>query len=324
MRYIGIDISKDTLEVAFPNQKGFKNISYKNTATGIRSLIKELKPGEDQCVMEATGNYGMLLLYLLDENGIAASLLNPRQSKNFAKTLLAVVKTDRNDARLLSEYGKRMTPTVFKMPAEKVLLLKQKRTVLRQFDRQRTALKNVLHSIEVLPVKDDACVHEIKQAIKQVSKHISEIEKDIINISKEVFKTQMERLQTIKGIGATMAASLIIVTGGFSGFKNAKQVSRYLGLCPTYQQSGTSIHANGHICRTGEGYIRGQLYMCALSAIQHNTACRELYNRLKANGKSSRLALVAVANKLVRQAFAVVKNNVDYQDDFVSTPPGKI
>lgn len=324
MRHIGIDISKDTFMVAFPEGKGFRTQSYRNTAAGIRSFIKELKPGEDQCVMEATGNYSMMLLYLLKKNGIDASLLNPRQSKYFAKTLMSIVKTDKVDACLLAEYGIRMKPPVFTLPDDAIILLKQKRTVLRQFRQQLTALRNVQHSLDVLPVKDKSSIHALRQAIKQLSKHIEELEKDIIDTSDDKFKTQMKRLQTIKGIGATLAASLIIATSGFSCFDNAKQVSRYLGLCPTYQQSGTSIHIKGHISRTGDSHIRGQLYLAAMSAIRCNTACKELYTRLRTNGKSGRLALVAVGNKLVRQAFAVVKNDKDYQDGFVSEPPKKI
>lgn len=321
MRYIGIDISKATFMVAFPKEKGFRTKSFINNAAGIRSLIKELTPGEDHCVMEATGNYGVTPFYLLDKAGIAVSVINPRQSKNFARTLKIETKTDKGDACLLAEYGRTMKPQVSTMPAKTIILLKQRRTVLRQLRRQHAATSNVKHSLEALPFKDKSSINALNDILARLEKQIERLEKEIANLSTSEFKSQMEKLLTIKGIGITLAASLIITTGGFKDFDNAKQVSRYLGLCPTYQQSGTSIHVNGQISRSGDSYIRGQLYMAAMSAIRYNKACKECYERLTSNGKNGKLAMIAVCNKLVRQAFAVVKHDTPYIDGFVSEPP---
>ena len=88
-----------------------------------------------------------------------------------------------------------------------------------------------------------------------------------------------------------------------------------------YQQSGTSIHVKGHINRNGDPYLRAQLYVASWSMIKYNTACKELYTRLKERGKSGKLALGAVINKSIRQCFAVVKHDTDYQDGFVSEKP---
>ena len=110
-----------------------------------------------------------------------------------------------------------------------------------------------------------------------------------------------------------------MATGGFTYFSNAKQISRYLGLCPTYQQSGTSVNVKGHINRNGDPHLRGQLYVAALVCIQHNKACKDTYEKLRAKGKSAKVALIAIANKLIRQAFAVVTNNQPYIDGFVSS-----
>ena len=129
----------------------------------------------------------------------------------------------------------------------------------------------------------------------------------------------MDLLTSIKGIGDEIASALIIATGGFTYFSSAKQISRFLGLCPTYQQSGTSVNVKGHINRNGDTYLRSQLYIAAVSCIRFNTACRELFERLKAKGKSGKVAIIAVANKLIRQAFAVVTNNRPYVDGYVSS-----
>ena len=95
----------------------------------------------------------------------------------------------------------------------------------------------------------------------------------------------------------------------FTYFDNAKQLSRFIGICPTIEQSGTSINIRGHINRNGDETLRSMLYVAAWSASQHNKACKECYQRLRGNGKSGKVAMIAVANKLVRQAFAVVTSN---------------
>lgn len=270
--------------------------------------------------MEATGNYSYLLLYLLDKASICTSMENPLKVKNFARTMLTVTKTDKADAQLLSLYGERMKPEPYKIPSEALLLLKQKRAVLRQFKKQLLA-NNLRKALEAMPKQDHKAIKAINKATMTLEKQIKAVEVELNTLTQAEFNQQTRRLTTIKGIGTALAAALIITTGGFTYFDNAKQVSRYLGLCPTYQQSGTSIHVKGHINRNGDPYLRAQLYVASWSMIKYNTACKELYTRLKERGKSRKLALVAVINKSIRQCFAVVKHNTDYQDGFVSEKP---
>ena len=321
MRYIGIDISKDSFTVAFSSVKESKTLSYKNTPKDIQKFIKTLDKEQDHCVMEATGNYTFNLLYLLIEQGYKASLVNPKQTKYFAKTMLSVTKTDLQDACLLACYGEKMTPPVYKMPSEKIILLKQKRTVIRQLRKQLTALKNLKKSLEVLPRKDKNALTCLNNTISYTEKQIEKLEKELIDNITEDFDQQLDLLTSIKGIGDKLAASLIIVTGGFSFFENPKQISRFLGICPTYQQSGSSINIKGSINRNGDSHLRGMLFLASLAAIRCNTACKELFSNLKAKGKPGKVALIAVANKLIRQAFAVVKSGISYTDGYISKPP---
>lgn len=321
MRYIGIDVSKATLMVAYPQNNGkYKTQEFKNTTAGIHNLIATLQ-SDDHCVMEATGNYSYLLLYLLDKAGICTSMENPLKVKNFARTMLAVTKTDKADAQLLSLYGERMKPAPYKIPSEALLLLKQKRAVLRQFKKQLLANNNLKKSLEVMPKQDHKAIKAIEKVTITLEKQIKAVEEELNTLAQAEFNQQMNKLTTIKGVGTVLAAALIITTGGFTYFDNAKQVSRYLGLCPTYQQSGTSIHVKGHINRNGDPYLRAQLYTASWSMIRYNAACKELYTRLKERGKSGNVALVAVMNKSIRQCFAVIKHDTDYQDGFVSKRP---
>jgi transposase len=318
MTYIGIDVSKDSFVAAYPTKSGYTTKTFKNIANGVRQFINSL-PEDCHCVMEATGNYSMLLLYLLQKANITVSMENPQKIKHFARAMLSTTKTDEIDAKLIAMYGEKMDPKPYRIPSESILLLKQKRTVLRQLKKQFAMWTNLQESMEPLPKKDPASKVAIEQTIKFLRKQISKLEDEITHLSNKEFKRQMELLTSIRGIGENIASALIIATGGFTYFSTAKQISRFLGLCPTYQQSGTSVNVKGHINRNGDTYLRSQLYIAALASIRFNAACKETYDRLKAKGKSGKVAVVAVANKLIRQAYAIVTNNQPYIDGYVSS-----
>ena len=269
--------------------------------------------------MEATGNYSMLLLYLLQQANIIVSMENPQKIKHFARAMLSTTKTDEIDAKLIALYGEKMEPAPYKIPSESIILLKQKRTVLRQLKKQLIAMTNMQHAMSVLPKQDPTAKVAIEQTIKFLRKQISKLEDEITHLSNKEFKRQMDLLTSIKGIGKNIASALILATGGFTYFSSAKQISRFLGLCPTYQQSGTSVNVKGHINRNGDTHLRSLMYVVAFSSIRSNTACKETYERLRSRGKTGRVAIIAIANKLIRQAFAVVTNNRPYIDGYVSS-----
>lgn len=321
MIYIGIDISKATFVAAFPSEKGYRTETFQNDVKGIRKFITKLSATDHHCVMEATGNYCFLLLYLLDKAGIKASLINPKKIKNYSRVMMSVTKTDAKDACLIADFGERFKPEPYKLPSEKIMLLKQKKTVLHQLQKQLTATKNLLSSLEPLPVKDKKCLHSLKQTIAFLEKQIKYLQIEMEEVVSEVFEKQLKALTSIKGIGVTLATALIIATGGFTYFDNAKQLSRFIGICPTIEQSGASINIRGHINRNGDETLRSQLYIAAWSASRYNKSCKECYERLRSNGKSGKVAMIAVANKLVRQAFAIATSNTSYIDGFVSTKP---
>ena len=321
MKYIGIDISKTTFVAAFPVERGYRTETFQNDIKGIRRFISKLSNDTHHCVMEATGNYCFLLLYLLDKVGIRASLVNPKKIKNYARVMLSVTKTDAKDACLIADFGERFKPEPYKFPSEQIMLLKQKKTVIRQLQKQLTATKNLYTSLEPLPVKDKKCIQSLKQTMAFLEKQIKYMQQEMEEVVSEVFAGQLKALTSIKGIGVTLASALIIAIGGFTYFDNAKQLSRFAGICPTIERSGTSINIRGHINRNGDENLRSMLYVAAWSASRHNRACRECYQRLRSNGKSGKLAMIAVANKLIRQAFAVVTSNSSYIDGYISTKP---
>ena len=321
MTYVGIDVSKATFVVAYSSAKCSETKTFCNTIKGIREFIKTISPEENHCVLEATGNYSMLLVYLLSKAGFTVSMENPLKIKNFARVMLSVVKTDQLAARLIALYGERMQPAPFKLRSDSILLLKQKRTVLRQLKKQLTANTNLEGSLKALPFIDSKCKNVLEKTIKFLQKQIKEMEEELTSLAEIEYKKQMDLLTSIKGIGATLAAALIIATGGFTYFDNAKQLTRYLGLSPTYQQSGTSVNVKGHINRNGDAYLRSQLYIGAMASLRCNAECKACFERLRSNGKPGKVAIIAVANKLIRQAFAVVTQEKSYVDGYKSVKP---
>ena len=319
MTYVGIDVSKATFVVAYSSEKNSRTRTFKNTTKGIHEFIQTISPKEHHCVLEATGNYSSLLVYLLSEAGITTSLENPLKVKNFARVMLSTTKTDETDARLIALYGEKMQPAPYKLRSDAILTLKQKRTVIRQLRKQLIATRNLKGSMEALPFFDPQCKKSIEKTIAFLEKQVKALEEDLSSLAHSEYKKQMELLTSIKGIGVTLAAALIMATGGFTYFDNAKQLTRYLGLSPTYQQSGTSVNVKGHINRNGDSSLRSQLYVAAFSSLRCNTECKACYDRLRSNGKPGKVAVIAVANKLIRQAFAVVTQEKPYIDGFVSS-----
>ena len=125
MMYIGIDVSKDSFVAAYPRKNGYITKTFKNDIKGVRNFITSL-PENCHCVMEATGNYSMLLLYLLQQAGIPTSMENPQKIKHFSRAMMSVTKTDEIDAKIIAVYGEKMNPEPYKIPAESILLLSAK------------------------------------------------------------------------------------------------------------------------------------------------------------------------------------------------------
>lgn len=119
-------------------------------------------------------------------------------------------------------------------------------------------------------------------------------------------------------MGNKTAIMLLVLTDGFSNFENARQLCCYAGITPTIRESGNSVRGRSRISKMGNAKLRNLLFMCSFTACKHNKACREIYERIIAKGKSKKLALIAVCNKLLKQAFAVAKSGLPYDENYVS------
>ena len=143
---------------------------------------------------------------------------------------------------------------------------------------------------------------------------------------KQSHQDLLTRLKTIPGIGPKTAIMLVVLTGGFDRFTSAAELCRYAGLTPVIRQSGGSVKGRPRISKIGSQKLRNLLFMCSFNACctcllagRYNKACRDLYKRIVAKGKSKKLALIAVCNKLLKQAFAIAKSGLIYDKEYKST-----
>ncbi|MGK0447925.1 MAG: transposase [Polaribacter sp.] len=136
---------------------------------------------------------------------------------------------------------------------------------------------------------------------------------------KEVHQNLLTRLKTIPDIGPKTAIMLLVLTDRFERFNSASELCSYVGLTPVIRQSGSSVKRRPRISKIGNQKLRNLLFMCSFNACKYNKACRYLYKRIVAKGKSKKLALIAVCNKLLKQAFAIAKSGLIYDGEYKST-----
>ena len=319
---VGVDISKAYFDYYFTDADGKQTKGrLTNDKQGFLQLI-EMMPSNCWVVMEASGPYYYQLACFLYEKEIKVSVINPLVIRRFMQMEMKRVKTDAADAKGIAAYGGMATY------GEKVRLkswepLKENYLQIKQWYAVRKQLKKHLHATTLqmeaflatgkLNKKIRAALEE---EIRQLNKKISSIEKQMVTLIEEENSALKEQLESIPGIGPKTSLLLIVSLRGFENFKNYKQVISYLGLSPRIYESGSSVRGKSKICKMGMAEVRTCLYMAARSAKRHNKACKELYERLRAKGKVHRVAMVAVINKLLKQAFALVETGTLYKKDY--------
>jgi transposase len=310
----GVDISKDVFDVV--NSTG-AYIQYTNGSKGFERLSKKLPKGS-LVVMEATGYYHYRLAQYLYEQGHCVSVVNPLSVKRFIQMKLSKVKTDKSDARAICEYACVNEVPLYtaknKDQAECLQLLRLMDTYLKH----STAIKNKIHGEKVLGMPSKAVYRSLVRSLKSLQKEIGALELRLMSLVKENQQSQLSLLKSIPGMGAKTAMVLLVLTDGFAKFENAAQLCCYAGITPTIRESGSSVRGRARISKVGNKKLRNLLFLCAFSACKYNKACREIYERITAKGKSKKLALIAVSNKLLKQSFAITKSGLPYDENYVS------
>ncbi|AGC78557.1 transposase [Nonlabens dokdonensis] len=310
----GVDISKDVFDVH--GSKSGHN-QYKNDESGFKQLLKSL-PEYSIVAMEATGYYHYRLAQFLYKNGVVVSVINPLSIKRFIQMKLAKVKTDKSDSKAICEYALTNEVPIYNALTDVQSECLQLFRLLDSYLKQRTMLKNKMHGEEVLGLPSKQVYRSLRRSRKHLDKEIKGIESHILSLVKADQQAQLTLLTSVPGIGKKTALFLIVVTDGFSKFENAAQLCSYVGITPTIRESGSSVRGRARISKVGNRKLRNLLFLCSFNACKYNKACRELYERIVAKGKSKKLALIAVCNKLLKQCFAIAKSGKPYDETYVS------
>ena len=317
----GIDVSCTKLDVCYQNNQGqLFHLQVGNNNQGYAKIIEHT--GTDyHFVMEATGVYYIRLAFYLHMRGCVLSVVNAIAIKRYIQMHLERNKTDKKDAGWIGRYAVEQQPAYWQMPDSAYFESKQLYNTIREYTEQIKRINNQLHSLRLLPVPSKDTIKSLEKVIACLKKEIKQLEQKLQEQLQQWQPDQLKSVSSIKGIGKRAAAMLIVFTQGFKHTENHRQLISFAGLAPTQYSSGSSIQGKPRIYKRGGKNLRDVLYMCSMNAMKTNVACKALYERLRANGKTGKQALIAVCNKLLKQVFAVVKNNSLYQPNYCSAKP---
>ena len=313
--YFGIEISKDIIDVCDDNGNHYQ---FKNSLSGFKKLHK-LIDLTTVCVMEATGYYHVKLAYYLLEQNHKVSIVNPLKIKRYIQMQLSKIKTDKSDSKMIQAYGVACNPSLWLGQSKTQQNSLQLSPLLSIYVKQTTQLKNKIHGEEVLGFPSKDVVRSLNRQLKNLKKEIEVLEEKLLKNVKSEYQESLRLLKTIPGIGDKTALMLLVCTDGFQRFTSSRELCSYAGITPIIRQSGTSINARPRISKMGNPKLRNLLFMCSFNACKYNKPCKALFDRIVAKGKSKKLALIAVCNKLLKQAFSIVKNGIPYDNEYRST-----
>ena len=225
-------------------------------------------------------------------------------------------KTDKKDARMIAEYGKTERPALWQRPQKHVIALQHLEALLSNMIKEQTALSNQLESFKAGGMLDSSLGKIINKELKHKEALIKLLTRKMEDLAEQRYAEMLANLESIPGIGKKTAMMLIVLSSGFSRFDDYRKLSSYIGICPRIFESGTSIKGKARICKMGMSGIRAMLYICSWSAKRCNKACKDLYERLIAKGKAKKQALIAVSNKLLKQAFAIATQKTKYSENY--------
>ena len=298
--FVGIDVAKDELVVHIlpTNQQ----LTVPNSTEGIKELVKQLKEIEPkQIVLEATGGLERELLTNLVAKGFATVVINPRQARDLAKGLGELAKTDAVDARILARFAQLQCLTVRPLPSLETQEMNDLVTRRQQLIAMRTMETNRLHA-----AKQKAIKKSIEKVIKAFNEQIDGIDARIEEMigSNPDWNAKDKLLQSVPGVGAKTSQVLISALPEL-GTLNRQEIAALVGVAPFCQDSGK--RSGARCIKGGRADVRSALYMATLSAIRFNKTFKEFYERLIANGKKFKVAMVAVMRKMITVLNVMVK-----------------
>jgi transposase len=317
----GIDVSFTTLDVCYQNNRGeLFHLHVGNNNAGFAKIL-EHTGAHYHFVMEATGVYYIRLAFFLHGHDCTLSVVNALSIKRFIQMHGERNKSDKKDAAWICRYAIEQQPPSWQVPDSAYFQGKQLYNTIREYQEQIKRFNNQLHSLGLLPIQSKDTIRSIEKIKTTLQKEVKNLEQKLQELLAQWQPEQLKNISSVKGIGKRAAAMLIVFTQGFRNTANHRQLISFAGLSPTEYSSGTSIQGKPRICKRGGKQLRDVLYMCAMNAMKTNPACKALYERLRAKGKTGKQALIAVCNKLLKQVFAVMKSGSLYQPAYASVRP---
>jgi transposase len=309
--FVGIDVSKDTLEVALHDSG--KTQCLGNNEEGIKALLGQLKAVSNQVavvLLEATGGLERGAAVALCTHGFAVMVVNPRQAHDFAKALGYLSKTDSTDARALSHFARTLHASdkrqklLYKLPSVEQELLLALVTRRTQLVGIRVAEGNRLSSAHISQRKS------IQAIIKALDREIGRIDDDTAGRLKSHFKDKLGLLKGLKGVGVGTQAVLMAALPEL-GTLTEREIGKLVGVVPLNCDSGK--FKGKRTTWGGRASVRAALYMATLSASRYEPTIKAFYERLVAAGKLKKVALTACMHKLLTIINAVIKSGKPWQ-----------
>lgn len=297
---VGIDVCAERLDWhRLPDRS---HGEFANTPEGIRSLVAELKKtGVDIVVIEATGGLQRQVASALVAAGIAVAVVNPRQVRDFARACGQLAKTDRIDAHMLALFGLRLQPQPRTLPDEAALELADKLARRGQLVEMRAAEKNRRYRASTAIKRSiDGLLAFLDQAIKTLDQDLD----DTLRGS-PAWAEKVALLEVVTGVGPQTLRRLLIDLPEL-GKLDRHGIAKLVGVAPLNRDSG-ALRGKRAIWG-GRVKVRNTLYMAALSASRFNAPLKAFFERLKAAGKPHKVALVAVARKLLTILNAMLRD----------------
>lgn len=310
---VGIDVAKGHVDVSVLGIKlGVQR--FDNDADGHSALVALLHPmGVALVLMEATGGYETALACALQAAGFSVAVINPRQARDFAKSMGQLAKTDAVDARLLAEFAgvlvRRDDLTTFIRP----LSDDRQQTLAAIVTRRRQLLAMLGAERQRLPLAIAKVRPSLEAMIEAIRAQLDDVEAQLVAHVQEHYEALDKLLRSASGIGPIASATLIAELPEL-GKLNRREIAALVGVAPMANDSGNS--RGRRRVQGGRSEIRRVLYMATLTAARYNPAIKMFYQRLLGAGKLPKVALVACMRKLLTTLNAMVKNNKNWESDF--------
>ena len=300
-RYLGVDVAKDTLVIAFERHRW----EYPNSKTGHRKFIAELKKhsGPLHVVCEATGPYHLPMCLALQAAGFAVTISSPARIHYFGRSEGVLAKNDPIDAALIERFANAKRP-----PADPPLSPQQ--IALGEMLSHREQLVEALKVIRThrQQVLDAALAKEIDRSIAAFEQRIKAIERRLRETieADPRWQQRYQILTSAKGVGFVTAVTLLVKMPEL-GSLNRGQCAALAGLAPYAADSGQ--HHGRRSIRGGRTQVRNVLYMAAISAARSNPILKQIHQRLLAAKKPFKVAITAVMRKLLIYLNALLKQS---------------